>query len=131
MDNKEFCKRIYAAAGNDMELIVNAFADDVVWEHPQAETIPWGGNRYGKEQTLAFFKTLDEHLELIHVTPERLVDLSASEVIAFGHEKFRVKRNQRIYEVEWAHLWRIENGQAVFFKEYTDSAALVDAWLDR
>lgn len=114
-----------------MDFIIKAFADDIEWEHPQGNVTPWGGNRHGKEETLEFFKVIDENIELIHITPQRCVAISDNEVLVFGSEEALIKRNQRVYNVEWTHLWRFRDGQAVFFKEYTDSAALVDAWLDR
>jgi hypothetical protein len=45
--------------------------------------------------------------------------------------RMRTKTTGRIYEVDWVHAWRLGAGQIVEFREYTDTATIVEALAER
>ncbi len=53
------------------------------------------------------------------------------EIIVFGFERMRAKTTGRINEADWVHAWRLGAGQIVEFREYTDTATIVEALAER
>ena len=53
------------------------------------------------------------------------------EIIVFGFERMRAKTTGPIYEADWVPAWRLGAGQIVEFREYADSAAIVEALAER
>lgn len=49
-------------------------------------------------------------------------------VIAFGSERFQVKRTGRCWDVAWVHVHEVGRGRIVRFREFTDTAATAAAY---
>ena len=129
--NMRTIEEIYAAFGRgDIPFLLNKLAEDVDWRHPRPADIPWGGNRRGRESVAQFFAAIGEHLEVQQFRPARLVARDDA-IIVFGSERMRAKTTGRIYGVDWVHAWRLGAGQIVEFREYTDTATIVEAMAER
>lgn len=125
-DNVKTVEAIYAAfARGDLPFILNALAETVDWKHPRPD-IPWGGRRSGRDAVAAFFAAVAAHLEIEQFVPEQLI-ARGDQVIMFGHERARTKPVGRVYGVDWVHVWTLRAGTVIAFREYTDTATIVEA----
>ena len=124
--NVKTVEAIYAAFGRgDLPFIVNTLAADDDWNHPRPD-IPWGGRRTGRGAVAQFFDAVAAHVEIEEFVPEQFVS-SGDEVIVFGRERGRTRSIGCRYEVNWAHAWTFHGGTVVKWREYTDTATIVDA----
>jgi ketosteroid isomerase-like protein len=130
-ENVRTIEELYAAFGRrDLAFILNTLAVDVDWQHPRPGDIPWGGKRRGREEVAQFFAAIGEHLEVEQFSPEQFV-ARGDQVIVFGHERMRARPTGRVYEDDWVHAFRLHSGKIVGFREYADTAAIVEALAGR
>ena len=59
-------------------------------------------------------------------TPEQFVARD-DQVIVFGHERMRTRAGGRVYGTDWVHVFTMRDGKIVGFREYTDTATIVEA----
>jgi hypothetical protein len=73
LDNIKIVQQAYDSfKTGDIQTLLSAFADDIEWQTPEAENIPFGGKRNGREQVAQFFALLDENEEVIQFEPREL-----------------------------------------------------------
>jgi ketosteroid isomerase-like protein len=126
-ENVRTIEELYAAFGRgDVPSVLKAFADDVDWQFPRPADIPWGGNRRGRQAVAEFFAAVNEHLEIEEFSPQKFVSQD-DEVIVFGHERARTRSTGRVYQADWVHVFMLRGGSVARFREYTDTAAIVEA----
>jgi ketosteroid isomerase-like protein len=126
-ENARMIQELYAAFGRrDVPFILSALAEEVVWQHPRPDDIPWGGNRRGREAVAQFFAAISDHLEVEQFMLEEFV-ARGDQVVVFGHERMRASHGGRVYDSDWAHVFRLRNGKIAAFREYTDTATIVEA----
>ena len=85
-----------------------------------------GGTRCGRDEVAQFFVTTNEHLEVEQFRPEQFVS-RGDQVIVFGHERMRTRSIGRVFGVDWVHAFRLRSGKIVGFREYTNTATIVEA----
>lgn len=129
--NTETVKEIYGAFGRgDVPAVLAKLSEDVDWRHPRPADIPWGGDRRGRDAVAKFFAAIGQNLHVEQFHPEEFVERD-DQVIVFGRERMRTTRTDRVYDVDWVHTWRLRYGQVAQFREYTDTATIVEALGDR
>jgi uncharacterized protein len=125
--NVRTVEAIYAAFGRgDLGAVLTTLAEDVAWRHPRPDDIPWGGERRGRDAVAEFFIATNCYLEVEEFTPEQFVARD-DQVIVFGHERMRTREGGRVYGTDWVHVFTMRDGKIVGFREYTDTATIVDA----
>ncbi len=126
--NVELIKDAYAAFGaGDVEKLLGLMTSDIVWEFPASKAIPWAGTFTGPGEVAGFFAALMQHSVPENFEPLQFV-ASEAQVIALGRERFRVKSTGRTFACEWAHAFTVRDGKIAGFREYTDTAAIADAF---
>lgn len=126
-ENIRTIEELYAAFGRaDLPFMLDMLAEDVDWQHPRPADIPWGGKRRGPEEVAPFFAAIFERLEVEQFSPEQFV-ARGDQVIVFGHERMRTRTTGRVYRDDWVHAFKLRSGKIVEFREYTDTATIVDA----
>ncbi len=129
-ENIQLIRQIYEAfARVDVPAVLDALADDVDWRFHGPATIPFGGSRRGREEVAQFFAALAEYVEADHFTPQEEFIASGDRVIVLGRERMRVKSTGSAWDTEWVHVWTIRDGKVAEFQEFSDTAAIVDAFL--
>ncbi len=125
--NQRLVEQIYAAFGRgDLTALINALSEDVIWSVPRGAEIPWGGRRRGHKEVSQFFQVIAEKLEVNGFKPREYFT-RGDKVIALGWERIHVKSTGRTYEVEWAHEWKVSDGKVTEFREYADTATIIEA----
>ncbi|MCW2286140.1 ketosteroid isomerase-like protein [Rhodoblastus acidophilus] len=129
MNNVELVKSLYDAfKRGDLETIFAASDPNIKWiSNADPALIPWGGERNGVEAAKGFFKELGDHVEFESFMPQEFFSGSDS-VTVLGHTTARMKPSGGLVEHEWAHIFKIENGKVVEFRDFTDTHAVVQAY---
>lgn len=108
-------------AGN-IQALLNLLSDDIKWQTPELEGVPYAGQRQGREGVAQFFTDLDETEEVQQFEAREFI-AQGSKVVALGIYAGKVKSTGRRYQTEWAHVFTVRGGRIVEFQEYADTAA--------
>jgi ketosteroid isomerase-like protein len=121
-ENVELVRAIYAAFGaGDIEGVVSRMAPDIEWN--EAENFPYAdGNPYrGPEAILGgVFARLGGEWDGFAPTPEEFLD-AGDAVLVLGRYTGTYKATGRPVDAQMVHLWRVRDGKAVRFDQYTDT----------
>ena len=121
-ENVALIQGLYAAFGaGDVPAVLERMSPDIVWN--EAENFPYAdGNPYqGPEAVLTgVFARLGTEWEGFAAVPAEFLDAGDS-VILLGRYHGTFKATGRALDAQFAHVWRVEDGKAVAFQQYTDT----------
>lgn len=100
---------------------MSVLADDIEWHEPEGLSI--GGTYHGPEAVSEILGSLMMAFEEASFVPERYVEDGES-VIVFGTFTGTHGETGKSVEIPLVHVWEFENGQAIEFRRYTDTARL-------
>jgi ketosteroid isomerase-like protein len=122
--NVEAVRKIYDAfLKGDIQGVLSLLNEDVEWTVPGGAQVPFAGRRNGRSAVAQFFTDIDRGAQVEEFEPREFWG-SGGEVFVLGREKIQSKATGRVYETEWIHHWRVQDGKIAFFREYTDTAAV-------
>ncbi len=107
--------------------LLDLIADDVTWELPEMEGVPFAGKRSGRDSVAQFFALVGESQDPLSFEPKDYVAQGAK-VVSLGSYHWRVKSTNREFGGDFAHVFTIRNGKVAGFHEYTDTAAAINAY---
>lgn len=108
------------AAGN-LDAVLAFFDDDIEWI--VAEGFPFGGTYHGPDAVRdGVFLQLRTAMETFDVLPERFVDAGDTVVVLGKYDGVAAATGRPFTDIPWAHVWDFEDGRAVRFQQYTDTA---------
>jgi uncharacterized protein len=110
----------------DVEPLLKSFAEDVVWELPAMDNVPFAGVWHGREGAKRFFAKVFELQDVIEFEPQEFF-AQGDKVVVLGHFTMRLKSTGREFRSLWAHVWRISDGKVTRFYEYVDTAVVTAA----
>ena len=120
--NVDLVRGIYSAfAAGDVPAVLGAMSDDMVWN--EAENFPYAdGNPYrGHDAILSgVFGRLGAEWDGFAALPEEYLD-AGDTVVVLGRYRGTCKGTGRFLDAQLAHVWRIRDGKAVAFQQYTDT----------
>jgi uncharacterized protein len=127
--NVNLVKEMYAAFGQgQIDRIVQTCVPDVEWEMVGRPTdYPGFGKRTGHTGVLEFFGTVADNLEFSEFTPREFYPCG-DKVFVLGQYAMTVKKTGQPFRSEWIHVFTIQNGRVVSFREFTDTAQAAEAW---
>ena len=121
-ENVELVRGIYDAfAAGDIEGVLGRMAPDMVWN--EAENFAYAdGNPYrGPEAILTgVFGRIGQEWNGFEARPEELLDAGET-VVALGRYRGTCKATGRAMDAQMAHVWRVADGKAAAFQQYTDT----------
>ena len=122
-ENIELARQAYEnfKTGN-IQALLNLMSEDVTWQLPEIENVPFSGRRQGQEQVAEFFSLLAGDQDALQFEPREFVAQN-DKVVALGSYNWRVKATGREYGGEWAHVFTVRDGKISGFHEYMDTAA--------
>ena len=126
--NVDLIRAIYAAfAQGDVPGVVARMSPGIVWN--EAENFPYAdGNPYrGPDAILSgVFARLGGEWEGFKAVPNEFLD-AGDTVVVLGRYGGSYKATNKAWDAAFVHVWRILDGNAVAFQQYTDTlqAALV------
>ena len=120
--NVDLIRGIYDAfAAGDIEGVVGRMSPDIVWN--EAENFIYAdGNPYrGPEAILGgVFARIGAEWDGFAAIPEEIID-GGDTVIALGRYRGTYKATGRALDAQLVHVWRIADGKAAAFQQYTDT----------
>ena len=120
--NVELVRSIYGAfATGDVPGVVARMSPGIVWN--EAEGFPYAdGNPYrGPEAILGgVFSRLGSEWEGFAAVPEEFLD-AGDTIVVLGRYRGVCKSTGKAIDSQMAHVWRIDEGKAVAFQQYTDT----------
>lgn len=127
-DNVKLIRQCYDAfLQGDIERLLSVMAQDIDWQLPQMEGVPYGGRRHGIEQVREFFQLLGAAQKPLEFHPGEFV-AHGDRVVVFGHYEWALQAGGREWGSDFAHSFRIRHGQLAAFHEYMDTHAAVEAY---
>lgn len=121
--SSETIRSIYTSfARGDIPAVLSALAPDVKWT--EAEGFPYGGTYSGPEAILrnVFVKFGTEWDGFAAVPHEFVVD--GESVVALGEYSGKYKTTGKRILVPFAHVWKLQHGKVITFRQHTDTAVL-------
>src|SRR6266496_1403679 len=126
-ENINLVQKVYGKfKSGDIKALLNLLSDDIEWQLPEIENVPFAGKRRGHEQMGQFFESLVDTQEVQHFDPREFI-ARGDRVLALGHYAFRVKSTGREFGGDFAHVFTVHDGKVVKFHEYMDTAAVAAA----
>lgn len=126
--NISLLKQAYDAFGKgDIQTLLGLLAQDIDWELPEVEGIPFTGKRRGLAQAADFFRVLDECQETREFGPDSFL-AEGDLVIVLGHGTAVVRATGIEYSDNWCHVFRIAGGKIASFREYCDTHKAAQAY---
>ncbi len=114
-------QNIYRAfSQGDIPSVLGALAPTIRWT--EAEGGPYGGVFVGPDAVLdnVFMKIGDEWDSFTAVPHEYIAE--GSTIVALGEYSGTFKATGKSFKAPFAHVWKLEDGKAVSFQQYTDTA---------
>lgn len=112
----------------DIESVLKVLTADVEWITPgPPELMPVAGKRRGRDEVAQFFSTLNEQEEVLMFHPEEYI-AQGDKVIALIKYRGRVKATGKSVEADLVHIFTLGNGKVRSFREFYDTAAVLDAY---
>jgi uncharacterized protein len=107
----------------DIQAFLNSLAEDVQWQLPEMENVPFAGKWQGREGVGQFFSKVFEVQDVVEFEPEEYI-AQGDKVVVLGRFLMRLKATGREFGSDWAHVWTVKGGKIVRFYEYVDTAAV-------
>ena len=127
-ENAELVQRAYGNFKNgDIPAVLDLLSDGVKWLIPGPESAPPSGSWQGREQVGRFFEALSGSQEPRQFEPREFV-AQGDKVVALGHYLWHVESTGREWESDFAHVFSVRDGKIARFQEYTDTAAIAEAF---
>jgi hypothetical protein len=126
--NISLLKQAYDAYDKgDIPRLLGLFAQDVDWEVPEVEGIPFTGKRRGVDQVAEFFRVMADCQEPREFKPDQFI-AQGDQVVVLGHGTFAVKATGAQFSGDWCHVFRVAGGKIASFKEYDDTHQAAQAY---
>src|SRR5690349_11082391 len=89
--NTNLVQRVYEnfKSGN-IKTVLALLSEDIEWQLPEIENVPFAGKRRGQEQMGQFFASLVDTQEVQHFEPREFI-AQGDKVVALGHYAWRVR----------------------------------------
>ena len=121
-ENVAVVQGIYAALeAGDVAGVVARMSPEIVWH--EAENFPYADrNPYlGPEAVLTgVFARLGTEWHGFAAIPDESLD-AGDAVVVLGRYRGTYEATGRPLDAQFVHIWRVEDGQAVAFQQYTDT----------
>jgi len=127
-ENRQLVEQAYATfKAGDIPTLLQSMSEDITWQLPEVENVPFSGKRQGRGAVGEFFSTLASLQDARSFEPREFI-AQGDKVVVLGHYVWEVKASRRTYESDFAHVFTVRGGQTVAFHEYTDTAAAAKAF---
>jgi uncharacterized protein len=121
-ENVALIRAIYDAfAAGDVPGVLGAMAPDIVWNEAESFIYAQGNPYVGPDAILngVFARCIGEW-DGFSADPEEFLD-AGDTVVALGRYRGTHRQTGRSLDAQLAHVWRVKEGKAVRFQQYTDT----------
>jgi len=99
----------------DVPAVLELAAPDVRWNY--FGSVPWAGERTGKEQVGQFFGVLGGALDIKEFEPTTFVS-EGEQVAVFGRTVATARQTGKTYENRWVHHFVVTDGKIARYAGY-------------
>lgn len=110
----------------DIKALLNQLSDDIEWQLPEIDNVPFAGKHRGQEQMGQFFASLVDTQEVQHFEPREFI-AQGDKVVALGRYAWLVKYTGREFGGDFAHVFTVNDGKVIRVHEYMDTGAAAAA----
>ena len=126
--NVEFVKGLYAAfKRGDAKPWLDAFTENSTWQLYGPPELSLCGLRTGPKEIMDFFQTLMTTLEFKNSVQHRFIG-DGDTVIVLGYVHSFVKATGKDFKSEYAHVLTVKDGKLLSYREFLDTAQLIDCY---
>jgi ketosteroid isomerase-like protein len=111
----------------DIDGALALMSDDIDWNSPAVEGMPFGGPCRGKNAVADFFTKLNESEEILAFEPREYIT-QGERVAVLGSYQARVRATGRVVSSPWIHVFTVRDGRVTNFFELYDTAATERAY---
>jgi ketosteroid isomerase-like protein len=127
-ENTAVVQQAYAKfKSGDIHGLLELVADDVTWQLPEIENVPFAGTRTTRNGVAQFFALVGANQDTLKFEPNETI-AQGDKVVSLGNYRWRVKETNRDFGGDFAHVFTIRDGKVVEFQEYMDTAAAAAAY---
>jgi hypothetical protein len=127
-ENRRVVQSIYEAFGRgDAAGVLAACAEDVRWNFPPSEVVPYFGERSGHDGVIDFLTRIGGAVEFEEFEVREVAPLG-DRVFATGRERGRVRATGKTFENEWVMVYTMRDGRVAELRSYEDTAAVAAAF---
>jgi ketosteroid isomerase-like protein len=120
-------QQVYSNFKNgDIDALLPQMSEDIEWELPQIENVPFSGKRRGKEMVRDFFTTLMTGQEPLEFNPKEFIAQN-DKVVALGHYEWKTSDGHQ-FGGDFAHVFTVRDGLVTRFQEYMDTESVAAAY---
>jgi len=128
-ENTKVVQDAYAAfSRGDIQGVLNALDDTIVWKGVTGArpAVPMSGERRGKAQVAAFFKSVGDNLTFTRFEPREFI-AQGDKVVTLGHYAAKTSTGGS-FDSDFVMVFTLKNGKVTAFQEFLDSTALNQAF---
>lgn len=121
-ENLALIRAIYSAfAAGDVPGVIALMSPGIVWNEAESFLYADGNPYRGPDAILAgVFARLGSEWDGFAAVPEEFLD-AGDTIVVLGRYKATHKATGRPLDAQLAHVWRVEEGKAAAFQQYTDT----------
>ncbi len=127
--NVEIIQNLYAAfAKGDIPAVLKRFDPEIEWN--EAESFPYAdGNPYiGPQAVLeGVFARIGAEWEYWNLTDQTYYEVNSGEIIVTGRYKAKNKMTSKEINVQFVHMWTLNEGLVTKFQQYANTYQAVEA----
>jgi hypothetical protein len=120
MSNLNIIQGAYAAfAKGDVPGVLGIMDANIAWT--EAEGFPYGGTYNGPNAVLeGVFMRLGAEWDGFAAVPAEFID-GGDTIVALGKYSGKYKATGKSFQADFAHVWKMQDGKAIRFVQYTDT----------
>jgi ketosteroid isomerase-like protein len=120
LTNLNAVKAVYAAfATGDIPTVLGSLSPDIAWT--EAEGFPYGGTYHGPRAVLeGVFMRLGSEWDGFAAVADEFID-GGDTVVVLGKYSGKYKTTGKSMHVNFAHVWKMQDGKATQFIQYVDT----------
>ena len=128
-DNLKLVREMYGAyQRGDTAAVAARCTPDVHWETVgRPSDFPTFGPRRGQVQVQDFFAGVSSELTFTEFTPLEFHSVG-DKVFVLGRYAYKLRRSGREDSSDWVHVFTVQNGKVISFREFTDTARAAAAY---
>lgn len=128
-NNVKIIQNLYAAfAEGDVPAVLQMFDPQIIWN--EAENFPYAdGNPYiGPQAVLeGVFARIGAEWEYWNLTDQKYYEVYSGEIIVTGRYKAKNKKTGKEINIQFVHMWTLNDGFVIRFQQYADTYQIVRA----
>lgn len=127
-ENKQLAMQCYQKfQAQDIEGLMQNFADDIEWVGVESEFLPFSGTYRGRQEVMQYFGLLAQSQEAMQFEPREFI-AEDDKVVVCGDSQWQVRATGRSYINPWVHVFTMRDGKVARFQQFNDTAAAERAY---